>query len=114
MVKTIILLVIFFTASNSSQSFEEACIKCHIEGNIPNEVIYKRYLSKYSSHKKMSEAMVDYLKNPTKQKTIMPPRFIDIFGLKEAMTLSDDELNKHVNELIKTYDIKKRLTLPRK
>ncbi len=60
----------------------------------------------------MKEAMVSYLKNPTADKTIMPPRFIDIFGLKKAMVLSDAELDKYVDELIESYDVKKKLTLP--
>ena len=112
MVKIVWLLAISFTVSNASQSFEEACLKCHIETNVPNVVIYKRYLLKYSSKAKMREAMVTYLKKPIAEKTIMPSRFIDIFGLKERMKLSDESLNKYVDELIDSYDVKKKLTLP--
>ncbi len=114
MVKIFSIIFLISFSLNASESFEKACLKCHIETNVPNEVIYKRYLLKYSSKAKMREAMVAYLKKPIAEKTIMPSRFIDIFGLKERMKLSDVMLNKYVDELINIYDIKKILTLQKK
>ena len=109
MVRAVLILAIAAGAMSASQSFEETCIKCHQAKEIPNEVIYKRYLLKYSSKIKIREAIVSYLKNPMTQKSIMPPQFIKIFGLKEALKLSDAELNRHVDELINRYSIKKKL-----
>jgi hypothetical protein len=111
MVKTITALCFILFSLHASESFEDACLKCHVENNVPTDVIYKRYLLKYSSKDKIREAMVTYLKKPIAERTIMPPRFIDIFGLKEMMKLSDAELNKYVNELIDSFDVKKKLTL---
>ena len=112
MVKTVLFISLIVFSLDASESLKKTCLKCHIEANVPNEVVYKRYLLKYSSKGKMRKAMVSYLKNPTKQKTIMPTRFIDIFGLKETMKLSDAELDKYVNELIDMYDVKNKLYLP--
>lgn len=112
MVKVTWLLLVCLVSMPASQSFEEACLKCHQDQELPDQMIYKRYLLKYSSPKRIAEAMVDYLKNPTDKKTIMPPQFINIFGLKEASMLSDTELNRHVDTFIDRYDLKKKLTLP--
>jgi len=114
MVKIIYLLAIVSTLSNASQSFEDTCIQCHQDQEIPNEVIYKRYLLKYSSDTNIREAMVNYLKNPMAERTIMPAQFITIFGLKEACTLSDEKLNQLVDEFINKYDIKRKIVLPQK
>ncbi len=112
MVKITWLILAILVSMPASQSFESACVQCHQDQEIPNEVIYKRYLLKYSSDIKIREAMVNYLKNPMVERTIMPPQFINIFGLKDACKLPDTELNEHVDAFIKKYDIKKKLTLP--
>jgi len=114
MVKIIYLLILVTVISYGSQGFEDACAKCHRAKDLPNEVIYKRYLLKYSSNQKIKEAIAHYLKNPKVENTIMPAQFITIFGLKEASTLSDDVLNNYVDEFINRYDIKRKITLQEK
>jgi hypothetical protein len=113
MVKAILLIFFMLFSLNGSESFKNVCLKCHIEKNVPNDIIYKRYLLRYSSKIKMREAMISFLKKPTVEKTIMPIRFVAIFGLKDAMILSDEELTKYIDELIENYDVKKKLTLPK-
>ncbi len=109
MVKIILSLSIVLGLLNATQNFEDTCIKCHEIQDIPTEILYRRYLLKYSSKAKIKSAMIKYLKNPSLEKTIMPPRYISKFGLKKALKLSDTQLNSHVDELIGRYSIKKRL-----
>lgn len=106
MVKKILLIAIILGSVNASESFEDACIKCHKAKDIPNEILYKRYLLKYSSKENIKSAMTKYLKNPSLKETIMPQRYISKFGLKKASKLSDEELSKHIDTFMRKYKIK--------
>ncbi len=111
MVKITGLLLIVLLTLDASENFEGTCLKCHNAQKIPNSLIYKRYLLKYSSKEKIKAIMVDYLKNPTMQKSIMPPPFITKFGLKKKVVLSDAMLEKYVAEFVKKYDVGKKLII---
>jgi len=109
MVKITGLLLIILLTLDAAESFEGTCLKCHNTQKIPSSLIYKRYLLKYSSKEKIRAVMVDYLKNPTAQKSIMPAPFITKFGLKKKIVLSDAMLEKYVDEFVKKYDVGKKL-----
>ncbi len=111
MVKKILLIAIILGSVDASENFEEACIKCHKAKDIPSEILYRRYLIKYSSKEKIKSAMTKYLKNPSLKKTIMPQRYISKFGLKKASKLSDTQLSRHIDTLIEKYKIKNKMHL---
>lgn len=50
-----------------------------------------------------------YLKNPSKETTIMSGAFIRRFGVKKPTTLNSHELSKALNIYWKKYEIKNRL-----
>jgi len=104
-----ILIPLLLTTSLFANNFENDCLKCHKQSGLPMDMIYKRYLMEYSSHEDMKRAMVDFLKNPTKQKSMLPKGLLMGMGVKEKSTLSDKELGARVDEYLKIYDIKKRI-----
>jgi hypothetical protein len=53
--------------------------------------------------------MVDFLKHPDEQKSMLPKGLLMGLGMKEKSTLSDAELGSRVDEYLKIYDIKKRI-----
>ena len=61
--------------SHDIASLEKECLRCHQNQQIPNKLIYKRYLKKYSTSKRIEKMMLQYLKNPQKEHSIMPPQF---------------------------------------
>ncbi|WP_309499322.1 hypothetical protein [Sulfurovum sp.] len=95
-----------------AQQLQEACLKCHIQEQIPDELIYKRYLMKYSTTKSMEKAIENYLKNPKKENSIMPPPFFLKFPMKEALVLDDENLEKNIRAFLDMFDVKKKLVLP--
>ena len=49
--------------------------------------------------------MFEYLKNPTKENTIMPDAFISRFGIKNKTKLSDKELKLALDEYWDIYKV---------
>jgi len=95
----------------SDVSLQQKCLNCHHHQQIPNTLIYKRYLMKYSTEKRMEDAMFAYLKNPSKAFSIMPAPFFLKFPMKKKIKLDDVTLRKNIKSYLDTFDIKKKLVL---
>lgn len=94
------------------QQLEDTCLYCHNKQQIPSELIYRRYLMQYSTHKNITKAMYKYLKNPKKENSIMPSQFFLKFPMKEELCLDDETLQKNIRTFLQTFDVKKKLILP--
>lgn len=116
MVKKIILTSILSMTSPQAKEpsplLQKNCINCHIQQKIPSELIYRRYLLKYSTHKKISKILFSYLINPDKKSSIMPKQFFLKFPEKEALDLNESILKKSINSYFDYFDVRKKLTLP--
>ena len=91
----------------------EKCLACHKQEQIPNTLIYRRYLVKYSTQDAMLEAIVKYLKNPQKELSVMPPPFFLKFTMKPTLDMNDKELEEGTRAFLEKIDIKKKLVLPK-
>ena len=94
-----------------NQQLQQECLQCHVEQKIPSTLIYKRYLIKYSTSKRMAEAIFRYMKDPQKEHSIMPVPFFLKFPMKEKTPLDDEHLRKHIQSYLELFDIKKKLIL---
>jgi len=90
---------------------EKACLSCHREQKIPSDLIYRRYLMKYSTPDRIEKAMFAYLKEPLQSRSIMPPQFFLKFPMKLPMSMDDTILKREIRAYIRKFDIKKRLIL---
>ena len=81
------------------------CVECHKEMPVKIDKFFYRYLLKYSSEENLKEALTSYLKNPTKEKTILQDGLQNRFGIKNKTTLSDTELEKAVDEYWNIYKV---------
>ncbi len=104
-----IAIITSFLTLSLFANLKNDCLNCHEKEKIPNEVIYKRYLLEYSTSKNIQKAMFNYLKNPTKNSSIMPPQFFIRFPMKQKSKLDDDRLKHNIKLYIQKFDIKKRL-----
>jgi len=117
MVKYILFILITATslfAQDSSVSLQRDCLACHQLHSIPSQMIYRRYLMKYSSKKIIKEKILDYLKNPFQENSIMPAQFFLKFKMKESSPLSSKEMNMLIDAYIEYYDVSKKLFTPKK
>ncbi|HIP51649.1 MAG TPA: hypothetical protein EYG94_06125 [Campylobacterales bacterium] len=116
MVKTILFFSLLFSTIVSAEEPSEAlkinCINCHIEQKIPSELIYRRYLQKYSTHKAIKETLLSYLRNPSKKTSIMPKQFFLKFPEKKALDMNETIFSESIDAYLDYFDIKKKLVLP--
>lgn len=92
-----------------ASDLEINCLACHAKNQIPNNLIYKRYLMKYSTETRMQKAIFDYLKNPDKKDSIMPQIFFTKFPMKENLTIDDKILNQSIISYLKEFNLKNKL-----
>ena len=90
---------------------ERNCLGCHREQRLPDNLIYRRYLLKYSSADRIEKALTAYLKHPSRQTSIMPAEFFLRFPMREPVTLEDQALRQSVRRYIDYFDVRKRLRL---
>ena len=108
MVVVALLVEVVYAQMNS---LETACLACHQEQKIPSAMVYKRYLMRYSTPQKIENAMVAYLKHPSKKASIMPPQFFLKFPMKDALQMEEPQIRQWVQAYMQRYDLKKRLRL---
>jgi len=94
-----------------NEALEQQCLHCHQEQQIPSNLISKRYLMKYSTDKRIEEAMFEYLKEPKKEHSIMPSPFFSKFPMKEKSLLDDVSLKQNIKVFFQKYNMKKKLVL---
>ena len=107
MVKQIIIILLFLSLLNASD-FENDCLSCHTN-DFKFNMMMKRYTQKYSSEKRIKKAIFQYLKNPSKEKSILPFGYINRFGIKEKTNLKDKELKNMINVYYDRYNIKDKI-----
>ena len=109
MVKIILFLFLIISSlvanENEENIYESNCIKCHSKLPVSIDKYFYKYLLKYSSEKDVKKAMFEFLKNPSKEETIMPESFITRFGVKKKTKLSDEKLKEALDIYWETYKV---------
>lgn len=108
----ILVLTSLTAAQTPNKILQKNCISCHVKQQIPSELIYRRYLTQYSTHNVIKQKLFDYLKAPNKESSIMPKQFFLKFPTKEALHLNDTDLNTSIDAYLEYFDIRKKLVLP--
>ena len=108
-----ILTTVLVTAQENTPpvTLENACLACHQKQQIPSDLIYRRYLMRYSTPERIQKAMVDYLKAPSQSRSIMPPQFFLKFPMKAPLGMDEATLQRLTERYIERFDTKKRLLL---
>jgi hypothetical protein len=111
MVRLLWMMLIGLTlmANPPSPILEKNCMACHVKQQIPSELIYRRYLMKYSTDDAIKKILLAYLKSPSKETSIMPTQFFLKFPQKEKMDINETLLAESIDAYLDYFDIKKRL-----
>jgi hypothetical protein len=107
----ILFLILLALSIKADVDLEKSCLDCHKKQQIPSALIYKRYLLKYSTKDRIKDAIYLYLKNPTKENSIMPKPFFLRFPMKKTTNLNDKTLKKAIELYIDKFDIRKKLVV---
>ena len=97
MVKKFILVLLLVSNMYSFDIFDQKCVYCHKMLSVSLKDAFFKYLKRYSSEKPVKSVMFFYLKNPTRELTVMPKEYINIFGIKEKVDINDTELKKAID-----------------
>lgn len=100
-----LLIVSLLSITLFGSVYSENCVSCHEKMPVKIDKFFYRYLLKYSSEENLKSALIEYLKNPTKEKTILQEGLQNRFGVKEKTTLSDKNLKKAVDEYWDIYKV---------
>ncbi len=103
------LLVILFVGFLQGGVYEKNCLKCHKKLEVGIDKFFYRYLLVYSSKQKLKKALKEYLKRPTKQKSLLADGLIRRFGVKKPSKLSEKKLQKAIDEYWEKYNLKGKL-----
>jgi hypothetical protein len=93
------------TESRKLNIYERDCLSCHKQLSFTLEKIFFDYLLKYSSEVSVKSAMIDFLKAPNEDTSIMPKTYIKNFGLKNSTDLNDTELKKAIDIYWEKYKV---------
>jgi len=104
MCKNILVIVLLLTTYLNANVFERNCQSCH-HNNTQLKMIMSRYTLKFSSEKRIKEAIFTYLKNPSRELSSMPLGFLSRFDIKEKTKLSDEELKEAINIYYKNFNL---------
>jgi len=107
-IRVLIISTVVLFAKTPSIELKNSCLNCHIKQKIPSELIYRRYLLRYSSQKLIREKILQYLKNPQKENSIMPKQFFLKFPMKKGVDLNNTHL---IDEYLDFFDIQDDLVL---
>ena len=111
MVKSIVFLLIFshFLFGNdleqSKAIYENDCMSCHKQLSFELKSVFFDYLLKYSSEDVVKTALIDYLKNPNKDTSVMSKNYIRRFGIKNRSNLNDTELKMAIDYYWEKYKV---------
>ena len=104
-IKRFLSLFLFLQVCVLASTYQSNCLKCHKDLPVSIDKYFYRYLLKYSSEIQVKKAIKEYLKNPTKDKTVMPDAFINRFGIKKSSKLKDKQLDNALNTYWETYKV---------
>ncbi len=105
------LLLTVSSAKEPSVLLQKNCLACHREQQIPSELIYRRYLMKYSTHNNIKKQLLSYLKAPSPKTSIMPKQFFLKFPQKKALDLNETILKESIEAYLDYFDVRERLKL---
>jgi len=105
-------LMLLSQPHSPSLKLQQNCFVCHQTQEIPSELIYRRYLMKYSTHRVIKTTLLEYLQNPKKKNSIMPKQFFIKFPFKEKSDLNITELEQSIDDYLDYFDVTKKLVLP--
>jgi len=105
MVKKIVLSALLLLSVLNADIYQESCVKCHLKIPVSIDKYFYRYLLKYSSEREVKREIIAYLKNPSKESSVMAEAFISRFGVKEQTSLNAAELREAVDIYWQRYEV---------
>ena len=105
MVKKLAVILIICLKLLGNDIFDRECVYCHKMLTVSLKDVFFKYLLRYSSEESVKSVMFYYLKNPTKELSVMPKEYINIFGIKQKSKLDEKNLKNVINIYWNRYKV---------
>ena len=105
MVRIVLISLIFIFSTLKAGVYESNCVSCHKRLPVSIDKYFYKYLLIYSGETDMKNAIINYLKVPVKETTVMSDSFISRFGVKKKTTLTEKELQEAVGTYWEKYKV---------
>ncbi len=96
LIVTVLLTIVTLLASDANV-YERNCVKCHKNLSLPLEKFFFDYLLKYSSERRVKQALENYLRHPRKKASLSTEEVLLRYGLMPKSTLSNKDLEKAID-----------------
>ncbi|MDM5271828.1 hypothetical protein PGH07_06535 [Sulfurovum sp. zt1-1] len=105
MVKKMILFILLSVGIFAENAYERNCIPCHTNLSTSLQGMFKNYLLVYSGEETVKAALRHYMRYPSNHISVMSDLFLDTYGIKEKLYISDEELKEAIDIYWETYKV---------
>ncbi len=105
MVRSLIIAIVLSLQVFGQDAFERHCVSCHQELPTNLQEMFKLYLLVYSGEETVKAALRHYMRYPSKDISVMPDIFIDTYGVKEKLSISDRQLREAIDIYWEKYKV---------
>jgi hypothetical protein len=105
MVKKLFMLLALSIVVFADNAYERNCVPCH--RNLPTDLqgMFKNYLLVYSGEETVKAALRHYMRYPSRHISVMSDLFINTYGIKETLHISDQELKEAIDLYWEKYKV---------
>ena len=104
----IVVTILLITASVMASDvniYERNCVECHRNLPVSLDKFFFNYLLKYSSERRVKQALRNYLKHPRKKASLATDELVSRYGLMPKTKLSDEELRRAIDIYWEKYKV---------
>jgi hypothetical protein len=105
MVKKILLYSVLSVGLFAQNAYERHCVPCHRDLPTTLQGMFKNYLLVYSGEQTVKAALRHYMRYPSKHISVMSDLFIDTYGVKGRLYISDKELQEAIDIYWEKYKV---------
>lgn len=105
MVKKLFMLLALSIVVFADNAYERHCVPCHRELPTDLQGMFKNYLLVYSGEETVKAALRHYMRYPSKHISVMSDLFIDTYGIKQKLNISDQELKEAIDLYWEKYKV---------
>jgi hypothetical protein len=86
-------------------AYERHCVACHATLPTTLQGMFKNYLLVYSGEENTKAAMKHFMRFPRRDTSVMSDLFLDTYGIKEPLNISDEDLQEAIDIYWERYRI---------
>ncbi|MFT7879524.1 MAG: hypothetical protein ABXS91_03930 [Sulfurimonas sp.] len=105
MVKKMLMYTVLSVGIFADNAYERNCIPCHRDLPTSLQGMFKNYLLVYSGEQTVKAALKHYMRYPSRHISVMSDLFIDTYGVKNRLYISDKELQEAIDIYWEKYKV---------